>query len=148
MATESTIGVLHNPDVFLNGLRGGTSTTASYGMLVGETLPHLRSACDSGAPSYGLALPITLDNNATILTTQGSTATCVNLTIPAPRNLTSIKFFAANKLKLWRGSFGCTQTVVVMNGTRVTVVVPASAGGVVLQLKMGQYAEFSVTSVA
>ena len=153
MATESTIGVLHYPDVFLIGLRGGTSLTSSYGLLVGETLPHLRSACDSGAPSYGLALPSTLDDNATILTTQGSTASCVNLTVPAAQQLASITFFAANKLTLalagefWRHR-AVTQTIVAVNGTRATSVVPASAGEVVLQLELGQYAAFSVASAA
>jgi hypothetical protein len=68
----------------------------------------------------------------------------------APQHLSSITFFAANRLTLalagefWQHRTGVTQTIVAVNGTRVTLVVPASVGGVLLQLEIGQYAEFRV----
>jgi hypothetical protein len=138
MATESTIDALHYPNIFLVGLRGGTASTPSYGLLVGA--------------SVGVPIPGTLGDNATVLTYQGVDASSINLTIPATTNLTAITFFAANKLKLvLRGEFwqrAITQTIVGVNGTRSTSVVPTSAGGVSLSLQLGQYARFSVTGGA
>ena len=138
MATESTIDALHYPDVFLVGLRGGTANSSSYGLLVGATV--------------GVPLPSTLDNNSTVLTYQGVEASSVNLSLPAPTSLTSITFFAANNLTLvlagnfWRRAI--TQTIVDLNGTTSTSVVPASAGGVTLQAQLGQHVRFSVASGA
>ena len=135
MATESTIDALHYPDVFLVGLRGGTANSSSYGLLVGATV--------------GVPLPSTLDNNSTVLTYQGVQASAVNLTVPAPTTLMSITFFAANNLTLvLTGAFwqqrAITQTIVDVNGTSSSSVVPASAGGVSVQVQLGQYARYSV----
>ena len=72
MATESTIDALHYPNIFLVGLRGGTASTPSYGLLVGA--------------SVGVPIPGTLGDNATVLTYQGVDASSINLTIPATTN--------------------------------------------------------------
>ena len=133
MATEDSIQALHYPDVFLIELQGGTSSEhfQSYGLYVGNS-------------STQVILPTTVADNSTVLTYQGDSSTCINMTMPARQNLTAATFFAANNLTLsLSGTFWASpvsQTVTAPNGTQATATV--SGGGVFLPVSLGSYVRF------
>ena len=129
MATESTITALHYPDIFLVGLRGGTSPTPSYGLYAGN--------------SSSVSLPPMLTNNATVLTYKGDSASTVSLGLP--ENLTAVTFFAANAMQLvLSGPFfigGVVTQTHVVNGTKTTTTV--SGSGSSLHVGLGDTAHYS-----
>ena len=126
-ATESTVAALHYPDVFLVGLKGGTSPTPSYGLY-------------AGVSDINVALPAFVADNATILAYRGDSAQCINMTMVAEQNLTALSFFAANNITLdLSGTFwaeSVAQTVTAVDGTKSKTSV--TAGGVHLPLMLGE----------
>ena len=140
MATEDTIIALHYPDVFLVELQGGTSSAdfQSYGLYVGSS-------------NDTVTLPATFVDNATVLTYQGDSSSCLNMSIPASANLTAITFFVANNATLsLSGTFWAampvTQTITAADGTETTTAVPK--GGVGLPMKIGEYVRFATGKAA
>ena len=139
MATEDTIIALHYPDVFLVELQGGTSSAdfQSYGLYVGSS-------------SETVTLPATFVDNATVLTYQGDSSSCLNMSIPASAHLTAITFFVANNATLsLSGTFWTTQvtqTITAADGAKTTTTAPK--GGVGLPMKIGEYVRFATGKAA
>ena len=135
MATESTITALHYPDIFLVGLRGGTSPTPSYGLYAGN--------------SSTVSLPRAFSDNATVLTYMGVSAKTVSLALPG--NVTVVTFFAANAMQLvLTGPFfsggAVTQTHIVNGTATATEKVPARGSS--LHVGLGESARYSRSSAS
>ena len=136
MATESSINVLHYPDVFLIGLTGGTEPGDHRGFFAGNTT--------------AVSFPADLADNATVLAFLGYEIHSTTITFGSPE-MKSFTIFAAsdNATVHMQGGFwtlaagqSMTETIIPVAGAPQQKVVPAGAKVHSVTLRVSEYARF------
>jgi hypothetical protein len=140
MATESSVDVLHYPDIFLVGLSGGTEPGDHRGLFAGSTA--------------AVVLPDDLADNATLLTFLGFQIPSTNISFGS-QVMKSFTLFAASDNAtihmgghFWDLEAGESVTEIVMlagGGHRKAVILPVGSPGAhthAISLRTGDYARY------
>eukprot|EP01052_Picozoa_sp_SAG31_P014515 SAG31_NODE_905_length_11119_cov_2.887931_6_plen_182_part_00 len=135
-ATESSIKVLHYPDVFLVGLSGGTEAGDHRGLFVGNTT--------------AVKFPVDLADNATVLVFLGYRIPSTTISFGSP-TMKSFTLFAASdnatvhmQGEFWtlEGGQSLVETIISVDGSSRQKGVPAGAKEHSLSLRIGEYARY------